>query len=400
MSEASEAEMLSILFVDDDRSVLDGLRRALRTERDAWRMEFCESGEAALAAMSNQSFDVVVSDMRMPGMDGAEFLAEVRRLSPSSARIVLSGYAEFASLVRSSQVAHQFLDKPCDTEVIKASVERIARCRAAVAPSAIRDLLGALEVLPTPGKTYEELATAMQGDYDIATLGAIVSGDIALTAEILRLVNTPFFGLVRSLVSVDEAVGFLGSDVLTAIVASRSVFVDVADGPVDVAGVNKHSRSTANLAAKFAECSGAAKSARAEAFAAGLLHDVGVLALAGATHLHGPRFLQTLDFDDVLTERLEFGVDRFSIGQHLLMLWGFSDVVVDAVIEMAHPLELAPRDGVGWIVRVAHEALTSGAVSNEEAMASTVSELAATLEQVEAELLDNRTPSGAVRSNA
>lgn len=396
MGDTETDDLLGILFVDDDPSVLNGLRRALRGERNVWRMEFCEGGAAALDAIAENPFDVVVSDMRMPGMDGAELLTEVRRVSPSSARVILSGYAELESLVRSSQVAHQFLNKPCDIDEIKRSVERVSRCRASVAPSAIRDLLGSLETLPSPGKIFEELHAAVDEQLDVAKLAAIVAGDVGLAAEILRLVNTPFFGLVRSLVSVDEAVGFLGTDVLTAVVAARSVFNDIAGSPIDIAEVNLHSRATANLAAKFAESRGEPRAVSAEAFAAGLLHDVGVLALAGATQLHNLEgFADTLAANDVLMERLRFGVDRFSIGQHLLMLWGFSDAVVEAVFGLADPAEGAPREGIGWIVRVAHEALVSGAVSTEAGMTSPALELTDTLGRVEAELVANMTPNAA-----
>ncbi len=80
--------MTRVLFVDDEPQVLEGLRRMLRAYRREWTMHFCEGAEQALAAMAEEPFDVVVSDMQMPGMDGAELLTRVRDQYPDAVRIV------------------------------------------------------------------------------------------------------------------------------------------------------------------------------------------------------------------------------------------------------------------------------------------------------------------------
>src|SRR5689334_21901638 len=98
-----------IIFVDDEQNVLDGLRDLLRKERKRWDMVFANSGERALHGMEQQHFDVVISDMRMPGMDGAELLHLVRERYPSTTRIVLSVHAERAAVIRALPVAHQYL---------------------------------------------------------------------------------------------------------------------------------------------------------------------------------------------------------------------------------------------------------------------------------------------------
>jgi len=84
-----------VLFVDDEQGILDGLRRMLRPLRHEWEMTFATGGEQGLAALAAHPFDVVVSDMRMPVMNGLEFLVHVRERYPAVVRIILSGYAEF-----------------------------------------------------------------------------------------------------------------------------------------------------------------------------------------------------------------------------------------------------------------------------------------------------------------
>jgi len=105
-----------ILFVDDEQNVLSGLRNLLRKQRDHWEMLFVTSGAAALAEMEKAPVDVIVSDMRMPGMDGGTLLGHVKERHPSTVRIVLSGYAEREAVSRVMSVAHQFLSKPAEAD--------------------------------------------------------------------------------------------------------------------------------------------------------------------------------------------------------------------------------------------------------------------------------------------
>ena len=111
--------MRRILFVDDDPRILEELRDMLRPQRHDWEMAFAPSGDAALALMQASPFDVIVSDMRMPGMDGAALLARVRQEYPQVVRIVLSSHTELSTALRVVPVAHQFLAKPCDAEMLR-----------------------------------------------------------------------------------------------------------------------------------------------------------------------------------------------------------------------------------------------------------------------------------------
>ena len=101
-----------ILFVDDEENVLSGIKRILRSKRGAWTMEFASTGASGLDKLSKMRADVVISDMRMPHMDGAEFLSKVRDLHPETARIILSGFSEHEPALRASGPSHRYLAKP------------------------------------------------------------------------------------------------------------------------------------------------------------------------------------------------------------------------------------------------------------------------------------------------
>lgn len=115
--------MRTILFVDDEPRVLDGLKRSLRSRRDVWTMHFAVGAKEGLALLQTSAADVVVSDIRMPGMDGIEFLTLVRDRFPSASRIFLSGYAEGVSQETATAVAHRFLSKPCEVAELIDAIE-------------------------------------------------------------------------------------------------------------------------------------------------------------------------------------------------------------------------------------------------------------------------------------
>jgi len=141
--------MKSVLFVDDEPRILDGLRRMLHGQRRVWDMGFATSGDEALRAMATQPFDVVVSDMRMPAMDGAVLLGEVQRLYPRTVRIVLSGHADLEASMRSVRVSHQYLTKPCDADFLKEVVERACGLESVLGDRVLRETLGEVG----PGRT-------------------------------------------------------------------------------------------------------------------------------------------------------------------------------------------------------------------------------------------------------
>ncbi len=103
-----------ILFVDDDSNILDGYKRQLRKH---FSIETAEGGEKGLDAVKNNGpFAVIVSDLKMPGMDGNQFLAHVKDIAPESTRILLTGYADLRSAIEAINNGSIFrlLTKPCD----------------------------------------------------------------------------------------------------------------------------------------------------------------------------------------------------------------------------------------------------------------------------------------------
>jgi DNA-binding NarL/FixJ family response regulator len=179
-----------ILIVDDDPFILDALRNLLRKERHRWEMTFAGGGEEALLQLDGAPYDIVLSDMRMPRMDGAELLAKVKELHPSTARMVLSAQASREAVLRAIPVAQQLLPKPCDAAVLVSVFDRTLRLKSLLANQAICDVAGKLDALPSVPQTYLELTeTAARRNSGVADLATVVERDPAMSAKVLQLVS-------------------------------------------------------------------------------------------------------------------------------------------------------------------------------------------------------------------
>jgi len=112
----------TVLLVDDDRRLLDALRRKLR--REPYRLLLAESADEGLRAMVAHDVDVVVSDEKMPGLPGSDFLERVRAHRPDTVRILLTGCRDFELAMRAINrgEVHRFFLKPCDSDELASTL--------------------------------------------------------------------------------------------------------------------------------------------------------------------------------------------------------------------------------------------------------------------------------------
>lgn len=327
-----------ILFVDDEPMLLQGLQRLLRQFRTEWDMAFVESGQAALAKLAEHPFDVIVSDMRMPGMNGAELLSEVMRRYPAMVRIVLSGHADKELVSKCLGVAHQYISKPCDPEQLKAMIRNACILSGRLVDEEVRKVIGAIDSLPSVPELYLELKAALkEEDVDPRELGAIIQKDIGMTAKILKLVNSSFFGLRRVITDAQEAVAFLGIDTIKTLVLTNAVFEQSKPTRTklfDISDLWHHSMTVAAGAKAIAHAEGLGLAAQEEAFVGGILHDVGVLILASNFPENYDKVASLVIAEKLLIPTAEqeyFGVTHAEVGAYLLGLWGLPAPILNIV---------------------------------------------------------------------
>src|SRR3990167_2473437 len=140
--------MTRMLFVVEHSKLLDGVKPALPPMRHEWDMTFVTSGAEALTALEQAPFDVIVSDMRMPGMSGAQLLKEVQQRYPQIVRIVLSGQSDQEMIYQSISATHQYLAKPCESEMLKAAVMRACALRELLGNDSLRRLVTGMQQIP------------------------------------------------------------------------------------------------------------------------------------------------------------------------------------------------------------------------------------------------------------
>jgi HD-like signal output (HDOD) protein len=337
-----------ILFVDDEPMILQGLQRMLRPMRDEWDMVFVDGGEKALAVMAASRFDVVVTDMRMPVMNGAQLLAEIRNRHPMTVRLILSGHADSDLVAQCLGVAHQYISKPCDPEQLKTTIRSACLLGGNRITDAVKAVLGSTDRLPSAPEVYRRLEAALaDADASAQNLGGIIEQDMGMTAKLLKIVNSAFFGLRRSISSPQEAVTYLGIDTVKALVLVNSIFEraePLGTRLISLEDLWQHSLAVATGARAIARVQGASRQQAEDVFVGGVLEDVGILVLAG----HFPEAYDRaagIALEEALllstVEQEEFAVTHAEVGAYLLGLWGIPDAVVRIVSLHHSPHQLS-----------------------------------------------------------
>lgn len=332
--------MKRILFVDDEPKVLAGLERMLFEFSDEWDMTFVESGQAALDAMAIEPFDVLVTDMRMPGIDGTELLTRVHEQYPSTVRIILSGHTERDAAMRAVPVAHRFLSKPCDSAVIRDAVTRVCDLQGLLNDEALQKEAGSIESLPAVPRVYEELVAVLaEPEVDLDAVAAVVEQDAGISAKLLQLVNSSFFGLATEVGSIRQATSYLGVGMISNLTLSMGVFGAFEKHRFPASFSLEAEQAHATLSGKIAKKLLSDKDAGDHAFLGAMLHDTGKLILA---------VRQPDVFDAITSARkgaipfhaAEASLGRVShgvLGAYLLGIWGMPFAIVEAVAHHDRP---------------------------------------------------------------
>lgn len=327
--------MLNILFVDNEPNILLGLQRLLHPTRSEWSLAFAQSGTQALEILSQQNVDVIVSDLKMPDMDGAQLLTQVCNKYPQTIRIILSGDAEKNLSLRGISLAHQFLAKPCDTEILRTTISRVFALRNILSNAKLRRLLSAMRIVPSLPALYTQLTEELnRPSPSIKKVCEIIQQDIGMTAKILQIVNSAFFGLQRKISTTREAVLFLGLDTTSTLALSLDIFSQLENQPLQstVNNLWAHSLRVAKIAYKISlnEIPGLA----VDAFTAGMLHDIGqaILAVNLPQEFATARSLmETRHLAQSAAEQQVYGATHAALGAYLLSLWGLPTPIVEAV---------------------------------------------------------------------
>jgi len=327
---------LRLLLLDDEAIVRRSVERLLRNAEPAWEVVPVGTADDAVSALEATPFDIIVSDLNLgPGsMTGAELLAFSQERHPDAVRIVLSGQTGTDLSARTVPTAHLVLPKPFDPLELRDQLKRAAELRLLLSDLKLRSLVGSSNRLPSPPRLFREMTRLLSSRRSaIEDIASLIEQDVALSAQLMRLVASAFFGLPQKVRTVRGAVAYLGFNTVKTLVLGVAIAQEYkTPRPVrgfDIDALQRHSLLTARLAREILAGSGLAD----DAFSAGMLHNVGQLLLASrAPEEYSEVMIRAREGQDLCaSERATFGVTHPEVGAYLLGIWGLPQPLVRAV---------------------------------------------------------------------
>ncbi len=333
---------MKVIFVNNDPSVLAGLKAALRRYRSQWRMAFVR-GPDAVRALRHEPIDVVVAELDVDVPLGGSLLEMVAEEHPSTIRVVLSASADVREVMRIVPHAHQYVSMPVDAGELIQRIERSEALRSLMREDRVR-ALGALNRLPTHHRIVDELRSTLRDpEVPIEDVSRIIERDPAMSAKILQLVNSAFFTRTRRVTAIREAVSYLGLNLIEGLVLQIGLVSSFEQiNGVSLRAFQLHGLQVANVARKIAPAEIAEV-----AFTAGLVHDVGKLVLSLA---FGSRYAPIAAAAEQglsqswRMEHEQLGVTHSEAGAYVLGVWGLPLAVVEGVAWHHHPGEVTRKD--------------------------------------------------------
>ena len=266
-------------------------------------------------------------------------------------RFILSGYADKEMVLRSIGPTHRFLSKPCDPDLLKKEIEHSFELKKIVDNEAIRELVKGITKLPTLPELYQKLTDALRSENcNAGQISKIIQQDVSMSAKVLHLVNSSFFGLRHDVDSIEQAVSLLGIETLSNIVLTAGVLDTFSDKDVStfkITSLYEHSFQVGALAGQIVKELGADRKITDHAILAGMTHDFGKLVMIKGQHPQWKDVYQKSVAEKSPIYKLEkeiIGVTHAEVGAYLLALWGVSDPVVEALAYHHAPSECLNKE--------------------------------------------------------
>jgi len=327
---------INVLFVDDDKDVLEGFKRMLFQMRKSWGQFFASDGQEALEILKNNDIDVAIIDMKMPVMSGDELLLIIQKNFPKVLRIILSGQKDEINTIRSLVSAHQFLTKPCDANQIKGTIEHAYALRNLVENKEIIAFINGIDTLPSLPGIYLEMQDEMnKEEVSFIEISKILAKDPALTLKILQTVNSGFFGLPRRITNLTVALSFLGVNTVKSITLFLNVY-----SPEKITGnfvqymnqISLHSMKTASIGKAISKLEKLDRTLSDDIFIACLLHDIGKLVLMKNPDYFNQMtsLMKSSNISWLEAEKVLLNFNHQALGAYLLGIWGIPKNIIES----------------------------------------------------------------------
>ena len=354
----------SILVLDDEEGVVAALRSMLR--REGYRLHLFTSAAGALAFLQEDVVDVIMCDLRMPGMSGIEFLSKAGGLCPNAARIMVSGYEDKEVILNSlaKGLAQHYVMKPWEDTELKSLLARTVRQLRLSENQRLKDIFGNIESLPAAPHLHQKLSAILaRPDAPVQVLISEIEKNPPVVAKLLQVANSVYYSARKPVTSVREAVQFVGTGYVENLVMVIEAFHQVGGSGDDWAaekvdqlwqGAIARASIAKAIADQWLDLHG-----KRSAYVAALLQDIGLVVRLRTSPELFKRFLdllQTPDMDLLEADRRAFGVPHDEVGAALLRHWNLPESIVETV---ARHHRSAGSDDLLTVMQVA-DALAGG----------------------------------------
>lgn len=348
--------MTTIVVADGNPQALNSALGGTIKRHDDWDVRFATGTTNALERFDEMAHvDVLVANMG--SVDGIELLSKVRKRSPKTARVILSGETESQDVWRSIGAAHHYLTDPVNVKEFERIITVARNCSTTELRDPIRTMITKVDRLPSPPALFLHIVDMLKSErWTVDDLANLLSSDVALTAEILKLVNSAYFGASSTISSVSQAVTLLGVDMIRTLVLANKLFQphDDLKSWLDLDHLDRRCRAVASGAHALALRDNASPDVAQMTFLAGMVNEVGLLVMARVPQI-GVSMATPLNnrvFLDV--EQALFGGDRFVVGSHLLKLWGFHPDIIEGILQVKRP-DVVDATGLPWYLYAARQ---------------------------------------------
>lgn len=207
----------TILLVDDEQNILNALRRLFYSSD--MKLLTASSGLDALGILENNHVDMILSDYKMPQMNGVELLTEVKNKYPHVFRAILSGYIETDTIINAigSGIAMVYFKKPWSDYSLTEKVEHVFNTLEFLKNDQLLEVVNRIKKLPSIPETYIKIESAISEGKSIDNICDIIKEDISLAAKILQIGNSVLYG-AKEYSNLKQAVTMMGLEAAKSII--------------------------------------------------------------------------------------------------------------------------------------------------------------------------------------
>jgi len=325
--------MKSVLLAATENSQLHQFYRSWSSDRQDLDTLLITGCDTSAASLPGRRIDTVLLDGTLPDEELRSMLNTFRETQPHVVRLVVLPPEKVATEITG---AHQVLPLRDDMSYLDSMIDQcLAVSEILSGNERLASLISELEKLPSSPMLYFDLRDELSSEQgDLESLTEITARDPALVAQILKIANSAFYALPRSVSNLEEAIRLLGSDTLLSLVLAAHIFSSMPPPGVKMELLWEHSGQVSALARKIAALQGADRDTQGVCAIAGMLHDIGLLVLLESDPVRYLPLWKQSDGSEALLAELEqetYGMTHGELGALVLSLWGLPTEIVDAV---------------------------------------------------------------------